>query len=217
MCGPQFRRTRRPAAARYAFRCARRFPWFVKLDVRRYFDSIRHDILKAQLCRIIKDCRCLSLLFTVIDGYSVGRDASGGRRGLPVGNLTSQFFANLYLSPLDHHILEHLHPSGYVRYMDDMLLFAGSREAAGNLFCAVRAFCSERLDLHLKEPVIGRCADGVPFLGWRVSPGGVRVLSRTRRRMRATFRALERDVEAGRLSEQEAASRAVCMTACRRL
>ena len=189
--------------------------------MRRYFDSIRHDILKAQLCRIIKDCRCLSLLFTVIDGYSVGGDAGGdasdGRKGLPIGNLTSQFFANLYLSPLDHYILEQLHPSGYVRYMDDMLLFADSREAAGKLFCAVESFCSERLGLHLREPVLGRCADGVPFLGWRISPGGVRVLSRSRRRMRATLRALGRDVEAGRLSEQEAASRADCMAACRRL
>ena len=207
------------AAARYAFRCARRSPWFVKLDVRKFFDSVDHLELKRQLCRIIKDGRCLGLLFAVIDGYSSGGVGSGlnGERGLPIGNLTSQFFANLYLSPLDHYILEQLHPCGYVRYMDDMVLFADSRAQARLMYEAVVSFCEGQLRLALKPPVVGRCSDGVPFLGWRITDHRILLLARTRRRMRGKFRELERDVEAGRVSEDEAARRAVAMFSCRRV
>lgn len=98
------------AAARYAFKCAGRSEFFLKLDVRKYFDSIDHTVLKQFLCRIIKDARCLELLFGVIDSYKIDfeGDSVGRKKGLPIGNLTSQFFANFYLSALDHFILEKL-------------------------------------------------------------------------------------------------------------
>lgn len=205
------------AAARYAFRCARCYPCFVKLDVRKFFDSVDHVVLKRQLCRILKDGRCLGLLFAIIDGYSAAVDASGRRRGLPIGNLTSQFFANLYLSSLDHFILEQLHPCGYVRYMDDMVLFAESPASARRMYEAVASFCAGQLLLALKPPVVGRCPDGVPFLGWRITGRRILLLARTRRRMRDKFRELERDVEAGLLGEDEAALRASAMFSCRRV
>ena len=96
------------AAARYAFKCAGRSEFFLKLDVRKYFDSIDHTVLKQFLCRIIKDARCLELLFGVIDSYKIDfeGESAGRKKGLPIGNLTSQFFANFYLSALDHFILE---------------------------------------------------------------------------------------------------------------
>lgn len=206
------------AAASYAFSCARRFKYFAKLDVRKYFDSMSHDVLKADLCRIIKDYRCLSLLFTLIDSYSVGStENGGGLHGLPIGNLTSQFFANLYLSPLDHYILEKLNPCGYVRYMDDMVLFAESLAHIREMFAAISTFCQERLFLQLKSPVFGLCADGVPFLGWRITDKRVLLLSSTRRRFRAKFRSLAKNAAAGRISEQNAVERACCMLASRRL
>ena len=98
------------AAARYAFKCAGRSEFFLKLDVRKYFDSIDHTVLKQFLCRIIKDARCLELLFGVIDSYKIDfeGDSVGRKKGLPIGNLTSQFFANFYLSALDHFCLEKL-------------------------------------------------------------------------------------------------------------
>ena len=98
------------AAARYAFKCAGHSEFFLKLDVRKYFDSIDHTVLKQLLCRIIKDARCLELLFGVIDSYKIDfeGDSVGRKKGLPIGNLTSQFFANFYLSALDHFCLEKL-------------------------------------------------------------------------------------------------------------
>lgn len=98
------------AAVRYAFKCAGRSEFFLKLDVRKYFDSIDHTVLKQLLCRIIKDARCLELLFGVIDSYNVDfkADSAARKKGLPIGNLTSQFFANFYLYALDHFCLEKL-------------------------------------------------------------------------------------------------------------
>ena len=98
------------AAARYAFKCAGRSEFFLKLDVRKYFDSIDHTVLKQFLCRIIKDARCLELLFGVIDSYKIDfeGDSVGRKKSLPIGNLTSQFFANFYLYALDHFCLEKL-------------------------------------------------------------------------------------------------------------
>jgi retron-type reverse transcriptase len=123
------------AAARYAFKCAERSTYFLKLDVRKYFDSIDHTVLKSLLCRIIKDTRCLELLFSVIDSYvSCHTAPDSASRGLPIGNLTSQFFANLYLSPLDHFVLEQLKPEG-----------KGSQQCTGS-FCPGRCnpsdYCS---------------------------------------------------------------------------
>jgi retron-type reverse transcriptase len=89
------------AAVRYAFSRCKSSPWFLKLDMRKYFDSIDHGVLKKQLARLIKDRGVLKLLDGIIDSYEKTPGA-----GLPIGNLTSQFFANLYLSSLDHFILE---------------------------------------------------------------------------------------------------------------
>ena len=125
-------------AVNYAFKKARTHKYFLKLDVRKYFDNIDHLVLKKLLSKIIKDVECLNLLFALIDSYGMvvstgsttassdSTTASG--KGLPIGNLTSQFFANYYLSLLDHYVLEQLKPCGYVRYMDDFLLFDDSKE-----------------------------------------------------------------------------------------
>ena len=209
------------AAARYAFKCAKRFPYFLKLDVRKYFDSIDHEVLKRLLCRIIKDADCLSLLFKIIDSYESDFDwalrgvtaegvggngfaivAEGESRfanefsapfsfekfrkltspscGLPIGNLTSQFFANLYLSPLDHFVLERLKSRGYVRYMDDMVIFASSMAELKAVFSEVERFCREGLNLALKCPTFGKTFRGVPFLGWRITSSGIFLLSKTK-------------------------------------
>ncbi|MDR1308174.1 MAG: RNA-directed DNA polymerase [Treponema sp.] len=99
------------AAVQYAFSKSKGFPWFLKLDVRKYFDSIGHAVVKRLLTRLVKDKNIRCLLFSIIDSYETAPD-----RGLPIGNLTSQFFANLYLSSLDHYILEQVKPCAYIRY-----------------------------------------------------------------------------------------------------
>lgn len=78
-------------------------------------------------------------------------------KGLPIGNLTSQFFANYYLSALDHFVLEKINPKGYVRYMDDFLLFCDSKEILLKMFCQIEDYCNKELLLTLKPFVLGKC------------------------------------------------------------
>ncbi len=204
------------AAARYAFKKAKSCKYFLKLDVKKYFDSIDHEVLKTLLCRIIKDRCCINLLFNIVDSFCVSSSDSKNRKGLPIGNLTSQFFANYYLSPLDHFALEKLKPAGYVRYMDDIIVFENSKEQLRASFIEIKKFCDERLRLSLKIPVFGSCKDGVPFLGWNISCKKVGVLKNTKRRMKSRLKQIEHDFRFGRTSFEKAVLRTESVFAARK-
>jgi hypothetical protein len=148
------------AAVLYAFKQCKRGGYFIKLDIRKYFDSIDHAVLKNLIASLIKDSRIIFLLNEIIGSY---RTAQG--KGIPIGNLTSQFFANLYLSSLDHYILEKLHPAGYCRYMDDFVLWVSSKEAAQNSLAEIDRYVKNNLSLALKNPVCAPVKNGLPFLG----------------------------------------------------
>ncbi len=143
----------------------RKYPYVAKLDVRKYFDSINHNILKAKLSRIFKDDKLVRLLESIIDSYHIAPDT-----GIPIGNLTSQYFANYYLSDLDHYIKDSLRVPAYVRYMDDMLLFAKSRIELKNYVACVQKYLAQYLLLDLKPVLINNVNSGVSFLGYTISP-----------------------------------------------
>ena len=107
---------------------SRKSRYFLKLDVRRFFDSIDHDILLAELSRLFRECRLNGLLERIVRAPLP--DGTPGK-GVPIGNLTSQWFANIYLDRLDHLVKEVWGAAGYVRYMDDMVIF-GSDESPGS-------------------------------------------------------------------------------------
>ena len=126
------------ASMRRAAEFARRFPCALKCDVRKYFPSIDHEVLVGLLQRVIGDERLMALIRSILDTHADGvrqewpaggdlLDVQVFKRGLPIGNLTSQFFANVYLNPLDHFVKHELRVKGYVRYMDDFLLFGEDR------------------------------------------------------------------------------------------
>lgn len=169
------------------------------------------------MCRIIKDSRCLALLFGIIDTYRVSQNELNvsEKKGLPIGNLTSQFFANFYLSSLDHFVLEHLKPCGYVRYMDDIVVFENSKENLKSIFAAIQGFCSENLKLLLKTPVFGLCKNGVPFLGWNISSEKITVLKSTRSRMKSKLSQIENDFLCGRSTLEKSLERITAVYAAR--
>lgn len=165
----------------------RRFPWFVKADARAYFASIDHAPLRDILRRRFKDPGVLALCDRILD-----RTPDPPGRGLPIGSLTSQHFANAYLDVLDRFLMETLRVRAMVRYMDDVVWWCDSREAAKETLVAARSFAAQARGIELKpSAVIGRSSHGLPFLGFRVLAGTLRLSLRRRRRYAAARRRWE--------------------------
>ena len=196
------------AAVLQAFHWCKSGGWFLKLDVRKYFDSIDHAVLKSRLSRIIKDRMVLNHLCLLIDSY-----CTVAGKGVPIGNLTSQFFANLYLSALDHYVLEKQKPGGYLRYMDDFVVWTTDKGETIRSLNAIGTFCTEHLKLSLKAPVMGRVSMGLPFLGFSITPTGIFLMQKSKRRMEKRARTIEHELLQGRIDEAKAAERAVSVNA----
>lgn len=161
----------------------RRFSWFVQIDIRSYFASIDHAILCLQLDRKFKNPGLLTLLHRIIDAF---QPKPG--KGLPIGALTSQHFANFYLTGLDRFLLEETAVRGLVRYMDDLVWWTDDREKARATLSFARTFVRDKLDLTIKDsPRLGRSRDGLVYCGYRILPGAL-LLSRRRKRRYAERR-----------------------------
>lgn len=167
---------------------SRKSKYFLKCDIQKYFESIDHETLKVLLRHIIKDQKVLNLLDRIIN-HAVPGSLVG--KGLPIGNLTSQYFANLYLGELDHYLKVRLKIKGYLRYMDDFICFANDKNELNDVLKKIRTFTKNILKVELKEKVtlIAPVTLGVPFLGFRIFPNLIRMqrpnLIRYRRKLKA--------------------------------
>lgn len=190
-----------------AWSYCRRYPFFLQLDVRKYFDSIDQAVLRRLLARRFKDHALLRLCTTLLDSY-----ATSPGKGLPIGSLTSQHFANFYLAPLDHFVKETLRLPGYVRYMDDFVLFAEDIERLRVVRAAVMEFVRDELRLELKHTgVLDRTAAGVGFLGLLLRPSHVRLMGKTKRRVRRKLQRLVGAHARGVLDAAELSLRATAL------
>jgi len=178
---------------------ARRFPYAMKCDIRRYFPSIDHEILLARIGRVVADPSVLGLVRTILESHRDGErivygetlfDAKCVARGLPIGNLTSQFFANIYLDGFDHFVKQELRAKGYVRYVDDFLIFGEGRQAVRAWGEDARRYLGrQRLEIHPDKYRLCRTAEGVDFCGFVVrSDGRVRVRRASVRRFQKKYR-----------------------------
>jgi hypothetical protein len=163
---------------------AQRYPYVLKCDVQHFFPGMDHAILREQFRRVIRDPQTLWLMDQILDGgadihaaespgYFPGDDLFAALRphGLPIGNLTSQFWANVYLNPLDHFVKRELKCAAYLRYVDDFLLFAADKSVLHVWRKQLIEFvASLRLRLHEPEAAVFPVTTGIPFLGWRVYP-----------------------------------------------
>lgn len=173
-----------------------RYRYVLKCDVAKFFQSIDHALLKAKLARVIRCRPTLRLCEKIIDSShdeeippSVfpGDDLfspHSRKRGLPIGNLTSQLWANFYLDALDHRIKEVLRAPAYGRYTDDWLIWSDDKEFLRTAKAAIAEWLAEdRLTLQARKTRIQSTAIGVPFLGFRFFPGRApRVLGEVKRR-----------------------------------
>ena len=191
------------AACALARRYAGKAAYFCKMDVRHYFDSIDHDRLLGVLLPQFRE-REMKDLITRIVRHPVPGQAAG--KGLPIGNLTSQWFANAFLDAFDHAALAGLGgaaPMGYLRYMDDFVFFAATKAACWRLHDAAAAWLAEERGLEIKgeATVVAPVTEGVPFLGLRIWGCAWRLQRGRFLRTRRTFAARCRQYAAGRLDE----------------
>lgn len=173
-------------------------PWFLKSDVDQYFASIHQETLLAIIEQKIKDRRLLEITSRIVHN---GGDSG---YGLPIGNLTSQFFANVYLNELDYFVKHQLKAKHYVRYMDDFVAFSDDRDAPKKYRSEIAAFLSEKLKLRLKPSAtfINQAANGLTFLGRRIFPQQIRVARPNLVRMLRRIKLKEQAFQNGDLSEE---------------
>lgn len=137
--------------------------YVLKCDIRKFFDSVDHEILNQILARYDDDI--LWLLRDIISSY-----CAGGRqgKGLPLGNLTSQLFANVYMNTFDQWVKHKLKTKFYIRYADDFVIFGQSQRELRSLVFPIYTFLREQLalSLHPRKIFVKTLASGVDFLGW---------------------------------------------------
>ena len=200
------------AAMRRAGQFTRQFRYALKCDVRKYFPSIDHEVLTDLLRRVIADRRLLDLIRHILDTHEDGSrqewppggdlfDVRTIKRGLAIGNLTSQFFANVYLNPLDHFVKHELRVRGYVRYMDDFILFGNDRGVLRDQGRRIKDKLAElRLEMHPDKYRLLRTRCGVDFTGYVVFAGGrVRVRASSVRRFDRRYRKMLWDLRHRRI------------------
>ena len=187
------------AAVQRAQQHARRWSWWAKIDMRAYFASIHHQTLKDLLARKFKHRGLLALFACIIDAH-----ADGPRRGLPIGALTSQQFANFYLGGLDRLLLERSPARGLVRYMDDLVWWGDSRAAVRDALVAAQSYATEQLHLQVKQPVqVGRSRHGVNLCGYRILPDRLLLSRRRKQRYCECRRQWENAFAAGRIDARQ--------------
>jgi len=207
---------------------ARSSQYVLQCDIRKYFPSIDHEILKAIIRRKLKCPETLWLVDTIIDHSNLQEPVLEyfladtlltpieRRKGIPIGNLTSQFLANLYLSDFDHFVKETLKSRKYLRYVDDFALFADDWQFLADARGEIESYLATlRLRIHpIKSQLFETCY-GANFVGFRILPVGeafpratrIRVRNDNLRRSRRRFKQLQQAYALGQLSLEDLTQR----------
>lgn len=170
-----------------------------KGDISKYFASIPHDGLKDENRRYIGDKKALYLMDNIIDRNGILPDGVG----IPVGNLTSQLFANVYGNRLDKFIKHTLHIKYYVRYMDDFIILSPDKHQLREWLAEIERFLRERLKLELNpKTAILSAKNGIDFVGYKHRATHKKVRRDSIKRMKKTIRNYQRgDITKERLQK----------------
>lgn len=159
---------------------------FLKCDIRKFFPSMDRTLMMSFLKRSIADEKLLRLLEKLV--------MNAPRSGIPIGNLTSQLFANIYMNELDQFVKRKLRVRYYIRYMDDFILLCETPREGRRLRDEIEEFLRTNLKLELspEKVMIGQVDQGIPFVGYCQRPKGIRVrgapLRRSRKKVRKAFK-----------------------------
>ena len=179
---------------------AMKYEYCVQCDIRKFYPSIRHDLIKTLLRRKIKDKELLWLLDDIIDS------AEGGKN-VPIGNYLSQWLGNLFMNELDTYVKQELKVKAYLRYCDDFLFFGDDKEVLKDVADKAEQFCNDVLDLQLSKKSLFHTWQGVDFVGYRhFHSGKVLVRKRTAQRIMKKLKRLPDKLKHGRIGREKARS-----------
>lgn len=174
--------------------------WVLQLDISKYFYSVNHSLLKARILRYVGDQDIRTLLVDLVDSFRTdgqyddlfpadGMYRRARDKGMPIGNLTSQLFANIFLCAFDHWVKQTLRVKYYLRYVDDMaMVFETRKEAMAASTAIVARLAADGLTIHPKKVRLAPVAEGIPFLGSIVWPHHVSAGAYWRRRYHQRLR-----------------------------
>ena len=181
-------------------RYAMKHEYCVQCDIRKFYPSIRHDLIKTLLRQKIKDKEMLWLLDDIINS------AAGGKN-VPIGNYLSQWLGNLFMNELDTYVKQELKVKAYLRYCDDFLFFGDDKEALKDVADKAEQFCNNVLDLTLSKKSLFHTWQGVDFVGYRhFHNGKVLVRKRTAQRIMKKLKHLPSKLSNGRMDKEKARS-----------
>ena len=182
--------------------------YILKMDIRKYFDNINKDILFKILKRKISDKKLLWLLKEIIYSNCTKEELNSlslKRKGLPIGNYTSQLFANIYLNELDQYIKHELRIKYYFRYLDDMILFVRTKEETKICLEKIRKFLKQNLELELNEKTqIFKSKQGVNFCGYKINEYRLKIRDRGKRKLKKKIKELKYKIRIGEIDSKEA-------------
>jgi len=179
--------------------------YVLKCDIRKFFDSIDHKTLLSILRRKIRDVDTLWLLENIIDSYPGGASDLFNRRGVPIGNLTSQLFANIYMNEFDQFIKHKLGVCYYARYTDDFVIVSKDKEYLKKLIIPVETFLRNvlSLELHPNKVEILDYTKGVDYLGNIIFPNHSLIRRRTKKRIIRKFEGKIKEYRRGEISKEK--------------
>ena len=168
--------------------------YILKMDVTKYFQNIDKEILLKILARKIKDEKLMNLLRIII--YS-----TRGKKGVPIGNYTSQTLANIYLNEVDQYAKHVLKCKYYFRYMDDTIILLETKKEAIDVLQKIKLFLDENLKLSLNDKTqIFKSKQGVNFCGYKINEYRLKIRTRGKKSLKKKIKNLEKQIKNGKMS-----------------
>ncbi|MEK7508825.1 MAG: reverse transcriptase/maturase family protein [Patescibacteria group bacterium] len=182
----------------------------LKCDVKKFFAGVSHQKLLAMIQNKIKDTRFFELVKEIVESFNSNPNNSceavggGGLKGLPIGNVTSQIFANIYLNELDQFIKNQLKIKNYFRYADDFVILHPDRLLLEVWLDLINDFVQQKLglELHVGKTEIRKLSQGIDFLGYVVLPRHIVLRTKTKRRMFRKLRQKRLELESGQITPE---------------
>lgn len=175
----------------------------LKCDIRKFFDSMDHDTLLGILCKRIKDEKVVQLLHVIVESFEASRPNLFERRGVPIGNLTSQVFANIYMNEFDQFVKHKLKIKNYARYTDDFVIVSDDKKYLEGLLTPMSGFLKTKLslELHPKKIILKKHIQGIDFLGYVILPHHIKLRTKTKRKIPKKLRQTVDRYKSGDISE----------------